>query len=159
MRLPQPPGGTAGKRFAEALAGRRVAAPEIPVWANRTAAVYPGQPDGVREELAAQIGSPVRFVQQIERMYEAGARVFVEAGPGSVLTGLVGRILGDRPPRPRWRARGPDGPGLRGFLGMLARLAVAGVPVRTGWLHQGATPSRPSPGPAPHHPAGSSTDS
>ena len=30
-------------------------------------------------------------------MYADGARVFVEAGPGRVLTGLVGRILGKRP--------------------------------------------------------------
>ena len=29
-------------------------------------------------------------------MYRDGARVFVEVGPRSVLTGLVARILGDR---------------------------------------------------------------
>ncbi|WP_372411376.1 SDR family NAD(P)-dependent oxidoreductase [Streptomyces luteireticuli] len=141
----------AGERFAEVLAGRRVTAPEIPVWANRTAAAYPEQPDGVRAELAEQIGSPVRFAEQIERMYEAGARVFVEAGPGSVLTGLVGRILGDRP-HAAVACEGPDGPGLRGFLGMLARLAVAGVPVRTGWLHRGRDTVEAAPGACPAPP-------
>ena len=30
-------------------------------------------------------------------MYDDGARIFVEVGPRSVLTGLVGRILGERP--------------------------------------------------------------
>ena len=30
-------------------------------------------------------------------MYDDGARIFVEVGPRSVLSGLVGRILGDRP--------------------------------------------------------------
>ncbi|MDH6218617.1 type I polyketide synthase [Streptomyces pseudovenezuelae] len=126
----------AGARFAEALAARPVHPPEFPVWSNRTAAPYAGDADAIRAELAAQIGAPVRFVAQIEAMYEAGARIFVEAGPGSVLTRLVGQILGDRPhqvvacePRP--------GSGLRGWLDALAQLAVAGVPVRTGWLFQG----------------------
>lgn len=136
----------AGERFAPVLARHTVRAPEFPVWANRTAAVYPARPDGVRAELAAQIGSPVRFAEQVEAMYAAGARIFVEAGPGTVLTGLVGQILGDRPhlavacePRP--------GAGLRGLLESLARLAVAGVPVRAERLLQGrgAVPARPEP--------------
>ncbi|MFC5719229.1 SDR family NAD(P)-dependent oxidoreductase [Streptomyces gamaensis] len=141
----------AGERFAEVLAARHVAVPEIPVWANRTAAAYPGQPDGIRAELAAQIGSPVHFAQQIERMYEAGVRVFVEAGPGSVLTDLVGRILGDRP-HTAVGCEGPEGPGLRGFLGLLARLAVAGVPVRTGWTHRGRDSVEAVPGTCPAAP-------
>uniref|UniRef100_A0AAU2VEJ4 SDR family NAD(P)-dependent oxidoreductase n=1 Tax=Streptomyces sp. NBC_00003 TaxID=2903608 RepID=A0AAU2VEJ4_9ACTN len=136
----------AGERFAPALARHPVRAPEFPVWANRTAAVYPARPDDVRAELAAQIGSPVRFAEQVEAMYAAGARIFVEAGPGTVLTGLVGQILGDRPhlavacePRP--------GAGLRGLLESLARLAVAGVPVRAEQLLQGrgAVTVRPEP--------------
>ncbi|PKV88929.1 type I polyketide synthase [Streptomyces sp. TLI_146] len=136
----------AGERFAPALARHPVRAPEFPVWSNRTAAVYPARPEGVRAELAAQIGSPVRFAEQVEAMYAARARIFVEAGPGTVLTGLVGQILGDRPhlalacePRP--------GAGLRGLLESLARLAVAGVPVRAGRLLQGrgAVTVRPEP--------------
>ncbi|MGV9942349.1 SDR family oxidoreductase [Streptomyces sp. NPDC003401] len=126
----------AGDRFAAALAARPVHAPEFPVWSNRTAAPYAADADAVRAELAAQIGAPVSFVDQIESMYEAGARVFVEAGPGSVLTRLVGQILGERPhtavacePRP--------GGGLRDWLDALARLAVAGLAVRTGRLLRG----------------------
>ncbi|MFD5268366.1 SDR family oxidoreductase [Streptomyces sp. NPDC058335] len=126
----------AGDRFAEALAVHPVHAPEFPVWSNRTAAPYAADAGAVRAELAAQIGAPVSFTEQIEAMYEAGARVFVEAGPGSVLTRLVGQILGERPhttvacePRP--------GGGLRDWLDALARLAVAGVPVRTGRLLRG----------------------
>ncbi|RBM18595.1 polyketide synthase [Streptomyces sp. PT12] len=142
----------AGERFAAALAHHPLRAPEFPVWANRTAAPYPTGPDAIRAELAAQLGAEVRFVAQIEAMYAAGARVFVEAGPGAALTGLVGAVLGDRPhhavacePRP--------GAGLRGFLETLARLAVAGVPVRTAWLHHG----RPAV-PSPTRPAGWTVD-
>ncbi|MFJ8105701.1 SDR family oxidoreductase [Streptomyces sp. NPDC096132] len=126
----------AGDRFAEALAARPVHAPEFPVWSNRTAAPYDADPEAVRAGLAAQIGAPVAFVAQIEAMYEAGARVFVEAGPGSVLTRLVGQILGDRPHRTVACEPRP-GSGLRGWLDALAQLAVAGLPVRTGWLLRG----------------------
>ncbi|MFJ1704978.1 SDR family oxidoreductase [Kitasatospora sp. NPDC088346] len=125
----------AGERFADALADRAVRGPEFPVYANRTATVYPTEPDAVRAELAAQIGSPVRFTAQIEAMYAAGARVFVEAGPGSVLTGLVSAVLGDRPHH-AVAVEGRRG-GLPGFLDALAELAVAGVPVRTGPLLHG----------------------
>ena len=125
----------AGERFAKALAGRTVRATEFPVWSNRTAAAYPADPAAVRTELAEQIGSPVRFAEQIEAMYQAGARVFVEAGPGSVLTRLVSAVLEDRPHLavPVESRRG----GLPGFLDTLARLAVAGVPVQTGRLFRG----------------------
>ncbi|MEU7337472.1 SDR family NAD(P)-dependent oxidoreductase [Streptomyces sp. NPDC007074] len=125
----------AGERFAESLAEVPLRAPDFPVWSNRTAEPYPGTPGAIRAELAAQIGAPVRFADQIEAMYEAGARVFVEAGPGSVLTRLVDAVLGDRPHRTvvlEDRRRG----GLPGFLSALARLAVAGVDIRTGWLFQ-----------------------
>ena len=87
----------ASERFAAVLAGRPMAAPQLPVWSNRTAAPYPADPESIRAELAAQISAPVRFADQVEAMYAAGARVFVEAGPGAVLTGLVRAVLGDRP--------------------------------------------------------------
>ncbi|MGW0767476.1 SDR family oxidoreductase [Streptomyces sp. NPDC002676] len=122
--------------FAVALADKAVRAPEFPVWANRTAKPYPRDADGVRAELAAQIGAPVAFAAQIEAMYEAGARIFVEAGPGQVLTRLVGQILGDRPHRTVACEPRADS-GLPGWLDALAQLAVAGLPVRTAWLFQG----------------------
>ena len=39
--------------------------------------------------LAEHLAAPVRFQDEIEALYEAGARVFVEVGPQGVLTGLV----------------------------------------------------------------------
>ena len=126
----------AGERFGETLAAASVRAPELPVWSNRTASTYAPDAGGVRAELVAQIGAPVLFVEQIEAMYKAGARIFVEAGPGRILTRLVGAILGDRPHRTialESRTRS----GLAGFLAALAQLAVAGVDLRTEWLFHG----------------------
>ncbi|MFE4819181.1 SDR family NAD(P)-dependent oxidoreductase [Streptomyces sp. NPDC056704] len=126
----------AGETFAEVLAEVPFTPTDFPVWSNRTATRYPRGPEEIRAELAAQIGSPVRFADQIEAMYEAGARVFVEAGPGSVLTRLVGAVLGARPHRTVALEDGRRA-GLAGFLAALAQLAVAGADIRTAWLFQG----------------------
>ncbi|MFB9685221.1 SDR family NAD(P)-dependent oxidoreductase [Amycolatopsis plumensis] len=127
---------SAGEAFGAALDAIGVVRPAVPVYGNRTAAPYPASPDAIRDELAAQLGAPVRFVEQVEAMYAAGARVFVEAGPGTVLGRQVAAILGDRPHRTVGFEQ-PGRRGLPGFLGALAQLAVAGVPVETAWLFRG----------------------
>ncbi|MFB6977988.1 beta-ketoacyl synthase N-terminal-like domain-containing protein, partial [Streptomyces scopuliridis] len=126
----------AGDAFADRLASMTVYPTAFDVWANRTAEAYPAEPEAIRAGLAAQIGAPVRFTEQIEAMYAAGARVFAEVGPGRVLSGLVSAVLGDRPHRtiPLDAGRGA---GLTGFLTALAQLAVSGADVRTGRLLQG----------------------
>lgn len=113
--------------FATTLEAWPVASPAYPVWSNTTAAAYDGNdPRSIRTLLARQLAEPVRFVEQIEGMYEAGARVFVECGPGRVLTGLVDRILGDRP-HTAVACEVSGEPGLPRFLAALAQLAVTGV--------------------------------
>ncbi|MEV6420930.1 SDR family oxidoreductase [Streptomyces sp. NPDC051662] len=126
----------AGDAFAERLESMTVYPTTFDVWANRTAESYPADPAAIRAGLAAQIGAPVRFTEQIEAMYAAGARVFAEVGPGRVLSGLVSAVLGDRPHR-TVPLDGGRGAGLTGFLTALARLAVGGADVRTGRLFQG----------------------
>ncbi|SCL36678.1 Acyl transferase domain-containing protein [Micromonospora pallida] len=132
------------ERFAEVLATRRISEPRIPVWSNLTAAPYVDNLDQLRQQLAEQIGEPVRFVEQIEAMYAAGARTFVEVGPGQVLSRLVKAVLGDRPYRAIATERGPAD-GLRGFLVSVGEIACAGVPVRTDWLFHGRVDGRPRP--------------
>ncbi|WP_340685565.1 SDR family oxidoreductase [Amycolatopsis coloradensis] len=130
--------------FAVDLDNAEIGEPGPPVWSNRTARPY--EAGAVRAELAAQIGSPVRFVELIEDMYAAGARTFVEAGPGQVLSRLAEDILGDRPHTVI--ACDPGGPGLRGFLTALARLALTGVDVRIERLFRGRVRVGPLPKPA-----------
>ncbi len=118
----------AGELLAERLADVAVAAPAFPVWSNATAKPYPTDPGAVRSLLAEQVMSPVEFVAQVEAMYEAGVRVFVEAGPGRVLTGQVDKILGDRPHATvACDASGEHG--VRRLLLAVAELATLGVPL------------------------------
>lgn len=132
----------AATALAEELAGTELAEAAVPVWSNTTAGRYPVTADAVRDLVARQVAEPVRFVEQVEHMYAAGVRTFVEAGPGRVLSGLVGRILGDRP-----HAVVPlDVPGEHGLLRLvtaLAELAAAGVPVAPEALFRGRTSRLP----------------
>ncbi|MDQ6617467.1 MAG: SDR family NAD(P)-dependent oxidoreductase, partial [Actinomycetota bacterium] len=127
--------GAAATLHAE-LAGRSVRTPTIPVWCNTTARPYPADPEAIRATLATQVAAPVRFADQVEAMYAAGARVFVEAGPGRVLTTLVSKILGDRP-HVAVACDGAGEAGLPRLLLALAELAAAGVPLDTEALWRG----------------------
>ncbi|MGW0663604.1 SDR family NAD(P)-dependent oxidoreductase [Streptodolium elevatio] len=140
----------ASAELGRTLAALPVSAPGFPVWSNGTAAAYPQDPDAVRALLARQVAEPVRFVEQIEAMYAAGARTFVEAGPGRALTGMVRAILGDRP-HTAVACDVPGESGLRRLLAACAELAVTGVPVALGELTRGrvtAADTHPAPLPA-----------
>ena len=57
---------------------------------------YGRQASSMRTTVERQMEQPVRFMQCVLDAYEAGVRVFVEVGPGKVLTNLVRRILPDK---------------------------------------------------------------
>jgi acyl transferase domain-containing protein/NAD(P)H-dependent flavin oxidoreductase YrpB (nitropropane dioxygenase family)/NAD(P)-dependent dehydrogenase (short-subunit alcohol dehydrogenase family) len=122
--------------LAQALAEARLRPPRRPVYSNVTAAGYTEDPDAIRDTLVDHLTSRVRFREQVEAMYEAGARIFVEVGPKGILTGLVGQILRDRP----HLAMPSDVPGRAGLVQLLhlvARLATHGVAVRPDPLFRG----------------------
>ncbi len=68
--------------------------PALTVWSNTSAAPYPASPEAIKERLADHLVRPVRFSEEVVQMYDGGARIFIEVGPGKVLTGLVKSILG-----------------------------------------------------------------
>lgn len=103
-------------------------APTIKVFSNTTGDRYPEEPSEIRALLARHIVEPLRFVDEIERLYAAGARVFIEAGPGQVLSGLVGRILGDRP-HTTLSIDAPERSGWLQLAQLLARAFALGLPV------------------------------
>ncbi|MCA9937178.1 MAG: SDR family NAD(P)-dependent oxidoreductase [Anaerolineales bacterium] len=110
--------------------------PHRDVYANTTGTVYPHDPAEIRAILSGQLAKPVKFQQEIEAMYEAGARIFVECGPKAVLTGLVGQILGDKP-HMAVAVNRQKKPGLETFAIALARLAADGVPLALETLFEG----------------------
>ncbi|MEU5429607.1 SDR family oxidoreductase [Streptomyces olivoreticuli] len=142
----------AAETFAEALSSRPVRAPDLPVWSGLTATRYPADTAELRARLAGQIVAPVRFAEQVEAMYQDGARIFVEAGPGTALTGLVRATLGDRPHLAVPFEPHPEA-GLRGHLEALARLAVSGgVQVDAEALFAGRDAVVAEPGRTPERP-------
>lgn len=66
---------------------------EIPVWSNTSATLYPINSSDIKTRLTDHLVEPVRFVEEIQAMYTAGARIFIEVGPGKVLTGLTKSCL------------------------------------------------------------------
>lgn len=81
----------AGRRLAEWLEELPLSMPRVPVVANVTARPYTSV-DEIRQSLAAQVSSPVRWVESVQTMLGLGITSFVEIGPGRVLSGLIKRI-------------------------------------------------------------------
>jgi [acyl-carrier-protein] S-malonyltransferase len=52
-------------------------------------------PEVIRHILAQQLSNPVRWVESVRFMHEQGVVLFLELGPGKVLTGLNKRIVPD----------------------------------------------------------------
>lgn len=74
--------------LAAAIAATEIHQPVCPVYQNVDARPY-SDPVSIKENLIAQLTSPVRWTQIVINMVADGAVTFVELGPGSVLQGLV----------------------------------------------------------------------
>lgn len=81
----------AAARLAAVLAEVPVAVPAVPVVRNVDAELTTRAED-VRDFLVRQVTAPVRWTDCVARMALEGCRMFVEVGPGKVLTGLLRRI-------------------------------------------------------------------
>ena len=68
--------------------------PQRPVLFNVTAAPE-SDPDKIRELMARQLCSPVRWYDSMCKMQEEGIEVFAEVGPKRVLTGMLRKIIPD----------------------------------------------------------------
>jgi [acyl-carrier-protein] S-malonyltransferase len=77
--------------LAEAILNTTFHTPVCPVYQNVSALPFT-EPDKIKENLNAQLTSPVLWTQTVRNMVADGGKVFVEVGPGTVLQGLVKKI-------------------------------------------------------------------
>jgi [acyl-carrier-protein] S-malonyltransferase len=84
----------AADRLAQRLAGITLQMPQIPV-INNVDVTAATTPDAMRQALARQLYSPVRWVETVQKMAADGVDALVECGPGKVLVGLNKRIVKD----------------------------------------------------------------
>jgi [acyl-carrier-protein] S-malonyltransferase len=83
----------AAAAFAEVLERATFADAAVAVYQNAEPAPATDGPT-LRERLARQITSPVRWTETMTAMRDAGVTTVVEAGPGTVLRGLARRVEG-----------------------------------------------------------------
>jgi [acyl-carrier-protein] S-malonyltransferase len=84
----------AAERLAQDLNGLALLPLQIPVVTNVDAAPI-NSGDAAKKALVRQLEAPVLWVDTVQRMVQDGVTVFVEIGPGTVLSGLVKRIAKD----------------------------------------------------------------
>ena len=77
--------------LAEAIQSTQFNTPICPIYQNVNAKPETN-PVTIKENLIAQLTSPVRWSQSIQNMITDGATHFIELGPGSVLQGLIKKI-------------------------------------------------------------------
>jgi len=115
------------RRFLEGLDIRW---PKIPITSNVDGGWYPMDDGGdskaaILSKLAPQMASSVEWTSQINSMYDAGARLFLEVGPKRALTVFASQILEGKQALPIMTNH-PKAGGIATFLTALGTLALAG---------------------------------
>ncbi len=98
--LPLPVGGAfhsplmepARAELAEGIEKTVFRTPTCPIYQNVTA-LPSADPEEIKKNLLAQLTAPVRWTQSVRNMAADGAEEFIELGPGTVLQGLISKIL------------------------------------------------------------------
>lgn len=84
----------AGEKLAKELELVSIAKPELPYVTNVTAE-YVTEAEPIKELLAKQVSSSVRWQESVEKMIAGGVDTFVEIGPGHTLSSLIKKINRD----------------------------------------------------------------
>ncbi len=84
----------ASVKLKEVLEKVYISPAQIPVVANITAEITT-DPAEIRQNLIDQVSGSVRWEQSMRKLTDLGVSVFVEIGPGKVLSGLIKKIAKD----------------------------------------------------------------
>ena len=82
----------AEERLYESLTQADIKPCAIPVYANVTGKPH-GNPDIIRKTLSEHVTHPVRWVDCVEAMADAGCSRWYELGPGRTVSGLIKKII------------------------------------------------------------------
>ncbi|RKR06352.1 [acyl-carrier-protein] S-malonyltransferase [Kushneria sinocarnis] len=82
----------AAERLQEALSRIELRVPRYEVVQNVDGRAH-AETSEITERLVAQLHQPVRWTSCMQTLADRGARIFIECGPGKVLTGLGKRIV------------------------------------------------------------------
>lgn len=119
--------------------GTRVAKARVPVYSCATVELFPDDADEIRKIAASGWSQTVRFREVIEKMYQDGARMFLEVGPRGNLKSFIDDILRGKP----YLAAASNVQHRSGILQlhhMLAMLFAQGVPLRLEHLYKRRDP-------------------
>ena len=81
----------AREELAKAIENTHFSTPICPIYQNVSALPFT-EVATIKENLIAQLTSPVRWTQIVQNMMKDGATSFTEVGPGKVLQGLVKKV-------------------------------------------------------------------
>lgn len=81
----------AREELAAAIENTNFSKPTCPIYQNVTTTAVTNA-DEIKQNLIAQLTSPVKWTQSVQHMVKDGATRFTEVGPGKVLQGLVKKI-------------------------------------------------------------------
>lgn len=82
----------AQEQLSAAIEGTTFSIPSCPVYQNVDGQPYT-DPESIKSNLIQQLTAPVRWTQCVQHMVKDGAEQFIECGPGTVLQGLVKKII------------------------------------------------------------------
>lgn len=77
--------------LAAAIMQTEFKAPKCPVYQNVDALPHTN-PEEIKQNLIAQLTSPVRWTKSVQNMIADGATEFTECGPGKALRGMISKI-------------------------------------------------------------------
>jgi [acyl-carrier-protein] S-malonyltransferase len=81
----------ASKKLSELLDKVDFKNPVIPI-VNNADAIFLNDGDSVKKSLVRQLNNPLLWEDSIRAIFDSGIDIFIEVGPGKVLSGLIKRI-------------------------------------------------------------------
>lgn len=81
----------AADNLAISISTLSIQSPKIPVVSNVTSQLLT-TPEQIQQEMVAQVTSSVQWERNVQTLIAQGVTVFIECGPGKVLSGLVKKI-------------------------------------------------------------------